>query len=378
VNARWRLGGLALLIVGGLAHAVGFAIEPRRALFSYLAAFAFFVTLSLGSLVLVQIVHAARARWFAPLRRLAEIPAATLPVFLPLALPLVLGAAELYRWAAPLGPLPAEELELFTRKRAWLNVPFFAARTFVWIAACSVVAWLLAGWSLRQDRDADPALQGRMHRLGAGALPAVAFAITFASFDWFMSLEPLFHSTVYGLYVFAGGFTATLALLGFVATRLASPIEAPHRIALGKLLLAMVIFWAYIAFVQLLIVWIANTPREAAFYTRRSTDGWQWVSLALGLAHFALPFLALLSRDLKASRRALAIVAAWLLAAHYADVYWLVLPVYGPPTAHWLDLSALAVIGGACALFAGIRYRDRPLFASGDPFWEHALRYRGT
>lgn len=378
MNARWRLIGLALLVVGAIAHAVGFAFDPRRALFSYLTAFAFFVTTALGCLVLLQVTHAAKARWFAPLRRLTEIGAATLPLFLVLAIPLVLGAHELYRWARPIGDLPAADMELLHHKQAWLNVPFFAVRTAVWLAGAAAVAWLLARWSLLQDRDADPVLQDRMRTLAAGALPPIAFAITFASFDWLMSLEPLFHSTVYGMYVFTGGFVAALALVGLVATRLHAYVETAHRYAVGKLLLAMVIFWAYIGLSQLLIVWIANVPREAAFYQRRITEGWRWVSLALGLGHFGLPFLALLSRDLKRSRTGLALVCAWLLLAHYLDVYWLVMPVYGPPSLHWLDLSALALVGGACTLAAAIRYRGRPLFASGDPSWEQALRYRGT
>jgi hypothetical protein len=193
-----------------------------------------------------------------------------------------------------------------------------------------------------------------------------------------MSLEPLWLSTVYGIYVFSSGFVAALAVLGIAAAPERPEIRTPHRYALGKLLLSMVIFWAYAAFVQLLVIWIANVPYEVAFYLRRIEGGWLVVAVAIGVAHFALPFLALLSREWKRRPRALAAICAWLLAAHYLHLYWLVMPVYGPLAPHWLDLAALAVNAGAVGLFAALRYRDRPLFAAGDPSFAQALGYRGT
>ncbi len=379
MNARWRTGSLVLLLAGGAALGAGFLIDPRRALFAHLTAWSFVVTTLVGLLVLLMITHAAQAVWFTALRRLAEIGAFALPALILLALPIVLGAAELDPWAGSLDAFTAEERELLHHKRVWLSLPFFGARTLVWLGAWSIFAWLLASWSLRQDREPHThELHARMRRLSAGALPVMAFTITFASFDWMMSLEPLWLSTVYGIYVFSSGFVAALALLGVAAARPFPQVTAQHRYALGKLLFAMVIFWAYIAFVQLLVVWIANVPHEVAFYRRRIADGWLAVAIALGLAHFALPFLALLSRDRKRNRRALAAICAWLLAAHYLHLYWLILPVYGPPAPHWLDLAALAANAGAVGLVGALRYRDRPLFAVGDPSYEQSLGYRGT
>lgn len=376
-----------LLIVGATGSVIGALLDLRRFLFSWLVAFGWLSSLLVGLLILVASAHASRARWFTAVRRLAEVPMAAMPVLIPLAIPICLGAGTLYLWAGSLEGLPHEARGLIEHKAAWLNVPFFIIRTAFYLLLWSFFALRLSSLSLAQAAsDADPeALLARMRRLSAGSLPALALTLTFASFDWLMSLEPTWLSTVYGIYFFAGGIVAALAVLVLIASGLRNAglvgeeIAASHLHAAGKLLLAMVIFWAYIAFVQLLIIWIADEPKEVPFFLRRSTHGWAWVSALLGIVHFGIPFLLLLSRDLKRNFRSLSFISAWLLFAHWLDLYWLVIPVASEvPTLHLADLGTMLVIIGGAGLVASLRFRDKPLLATADPSFADALRYRGS
>ena len=381
------------LLVSAIAAAAGwpgllagFVLDPRRTLFAYLAAFGFYFSTAVGALVLVMTARALRARWFVVLRRLAEAPAATLPLFPLLAVPLLAGAGTLYPWAGPLDAFPAEERHLLAAKAAWLSVPFFAGRCFVYLLVVAALGALLGRGSLAQDHAGSPeaaaAVGRRLQALSAGGLPVVALALTFASFDLFMSLEPTWLSTVYGVYVFAGGFLAALALVAVLAAllrrRLPDEVAASHRHALGKLLLSFVIFWAYIAFVQLLIVWIADVPREIGFYLRRTHGTWAAVTWALALGQFAVPFALLLSRDRKRRPVYLAAVSVLVLLAHRLDFEWLVLPVhdragYAP---HPADLAALAAQGGLLVLGALFAFRGRAPLAVADPDLARSLEYR--
>ena len=370
-----------LLAAGLVATVAGALLDPRRLWFSWLAAFAFAVSTAAGALVLVAIAHAVRARWFAAVRRLAEIPMAALPIFLVLLVPILVGVGALYPWVHPDPSLPATELAAIEHRRGWLNPAFFAVRSVVWVGLWSIFAVVLGRWSLRQDASLDAALQGKLFRASAAALPLLALSITFASFDWLMSLQPGWLSTVFGIYWFSGGFAGALGLLAILLPLVGGEQRLEnHRIAVGKLLLSMVIFWAYIAFMQLLLIWIADLPHEIDFFRRRSEGAWAPVTTVLALVHFVVPFLLLLSRALKKSARSLAVIGGIVLVGHWIDSWWLVLPVLDAegPVLHLLDFGALATVAGAAGLFATWRLGDAQLFASGDPFFAHALRYRGS
>ncbi len=206
--------------------------------------------------------------------------------------------------------------------------------------------------------------------------------MTFASFDWIMSLAPGWYSTIFGLYVLAGGLGGALALLlvfGHAAGRgeLAGSLTAAHTHALGRLLFALVAFWAYCAFFQALLIAIANKPEEVTFFVGRLRGPWPATALILAVGHFALPFLALLPREIKRRPRAMAAAGAWLLLMHLVDVYWLVMPEVSPDALpHWLDLGALAAVLGSAVAFAAWRQRGVSLLARGDPFLAAGLTYR--
>lgn len=378
---RW---GALLGIVGLLLCLLGAFVAPRQAAHSYLAAYVAWLTLALGALLMVMIAHAIGTSWFVPMRRIAESVAATLPLFALLFIPILIALPELYPWARPLDTLAEPLREAVEGKHGYFGLGFFIGRAVLYFVIWIVTSSLLHAWSVRRDsRPADAALEHRQRVLAAVALPPVGFALTFAAFDWVMSLAPEWVSTMFGVYLFIGGMVSALALLSVLllgldrAGVLGDAVTVSHYHALGKLLLTFVIFWGYIAYAQYFIIWIADIPAEAGWYAPRVRGSWGGIALVLVLGHFALPFLLLLSWQLKRRPRALAAVGAWLVLMHCFDAYWLVLPALYPAgvSVSWLDFAAFIGVGALAFAFGTWRYLAHAPAPVGDPRWQAAREF---
>lgn len=374
---------VVVALLGWLGLGIGLARDPERAWLAYLAAHVYASTLAVGSLFLVMIGHATGARWFVVVRRIAEDASIAIVALAVLFVPVLLALRELYPWVPPLERLPEAARVLVQRKGAYLNVPFFVARAVFYLLAWSTLAIVLRRWSLAQDEDGRAADAGHVGAISGGGLMLTGFTFTFAMFDWVMSLAPAWQSTMFGVYLFAGAMVGALALLAVVTRTLEArgamrvAIAGSHYHAIGRLLLTFVVFWAYIAYSQGLLIWIADLPHEVGFYAVRSTGGWGMVLTLLALGHFALPFLLLLSRRLKRSGRVLAIVGGWLLLMHYLDVFWIVVPALEPATLlHWLDVPALLAVLSTSALFVVWLSSRRAPVPIADPRLARALEYR--
>lgn len=383
-RGAFLLVSLGLGVIGMALLVVGYLVEPRHALFSYLTAYSYVLSLALGSLVLLFIGHVTGARWFVVMRRAPEAVVAVFPLLAVLALPLLLTLPELYPWVKPIAALPPHEVKLILEKDAYLNVPFFWVRTALCFALWIVTAELLRAWSRRQDTSADGALSWRQRALSAGALPPFAFALTFWTFDWLMSLTPTWYSNALGFYFFTGCFVGGIALLVVIGERarflltLARDAEASLFHTAGKLLLVSCVLWAYIAFSQFFLMWIADIPEEVHWYLPRTRGEWGVFAIVVAVVHFALPFFALLSKPLKRRPRPLAFVAAWLLVAHFLDLYWVVFPTLHPAglTFDWTTPAALLGIGGLCAAFAALRAGRLDVVPRRDPLLRAGMEYR--
>ncbi|MFL5354236.1 hypothetical protein [Archangium sp.] len=376
--AAAAVGGVGLAVTG-----VGFVVDTKRALFSYLFAFAYWAGMAVASLVLLGIWHASKARWPVVLRRMLETMAASLPLFAVLFIPILAGVGQLYLWMEPHPPLVEKDLAKLDHKRPFLNLPFWVVRSAVYFAVWICVGELLLRWSRRQDESGELKLTKWQWWLGAGALPVVALAMSFASLDWLMSLEPLFVSTVYGLYWFSGAFVGALAMLTLATTLARGPnlygelVNDSHRASLGKFLFAFSVFWAYMAYSQFFLIWIADLPHEIPWYVLRARGPWEPVALFIVNARFVFPFLVLLSRPFKQHRRTLTAMAVWLLLAHGVDTWWLVVPVVSPDAVrvHWADVTAFLGVGGAAVAFTLWRLRGHATVPVGDPYLHESLGY---
>jgi hypothetical protein len=345
--------------------------------------FLFFLSLALGALFFVLIQYAAQGGWGIVLRRIGETTFATLPVMAALFLPVYLGLHDLYSWTLPGA---AEQDALLRWKAPYLNVPFFLIRAALYFGSWSFIAILYYRGSRGQDVTGDPGVSARLRRLAGPAIIVLALTQTFASIDWIMSLTPHWYSTIFGVYFFAGSFVGFIALLSVVvvamrrAGLLDTVISAEHLHDIGKLLFAFTAFWAYIAFSQFFLMWYANLPEETIWYKARMEGSWMQVSLLLMAGHFVAPFFYLIGRTVKRKGATLAVGGAWLLAMHFVDLYWQVMPTLHPeglrPSA--LDVAALVAIGGCFVAAASWLMRRQALVPLRDPRLAESLAFENV
>ena len=370
--------------VGLVTTAIGFALNTRATLLSYLIALTYCLGMAIGALFLLAIFHASNAKWPVVVRRMLEKISLTTIIFVPLFLPVAAGLRHLFSWAGNADELDAKTRALIEHRSAYLNVPFFLFRAAIYFAIWVVVARMLQVWSERQDGNGDLALTIKQRRLGAASLPFLALSLTFASFDWLMSLDVTWYSTIFGVYTWAGSFVGAIALLIAITVYARAPnlynslVSPEHYQNLGNLLFAFIIFWAYIAFSQFFLVWIANLPEEVHWFIARTSGQWRVVAVALAIGHFAVPFFALLPAKVKRNPRALGRVAVWVLVFHYLDVHWTVAPSLQPHSAlpRWTDLTALLLIGGLTIAFTARILRGSYTIPIRDPYLLPSLRFR--
>ncbi|HEV8336639.1 MAG TPA: hypothetical protein VGR67_09500 [Candidatus Polarisedimenticolia bacterium] len=365
------VAGFVALLAGGL-------LDPPQFYRSYLIGYSLWLGIALGCLGILMLQHLSGGAWGVVLRRLLEAAAMTLPFLFVLFTPLLSGLRRLYPWADE--KLVAAD-PILRHKSAYLNPVGFTLRAVVYFAIWSALAIVLNRWSDRQDRTGDPLLVDRLAKLSGAGIALYVLAMTFASVDWMMSLEPHWFSTLYGLLVVMGQALSALAFAILVLASLAARPPLRGRIGprhfhdLGKLLLAFVMVWTYFAFSQFLIIWAGNLPEEIPWYLKRLTGGWQWFGLALAVFQFAFPFVLLLSMRLKRNPRRLAQVAGLLLLTRLLDVAWTIAPAFHPGrlAIHWMDLAAPVAVGGIwLALF--LRFLERkPLLPLGDPFLKESI-----
>lgn len=317
---------------------------------SYLFAFIFWVSLSLGCLALVLMHGMFRAAWGRTVLRLIEAGAATLPLMALLFVPIALsGAPALYPWARP--EVVAHD-PILQHRALFMNMPFFMARAAAYFLFWCGATLALVRSSRAQDKSRNRAEETKRTTIAAPSMVLFVLTVTFAFTDWVMSTDAKWISTIYGVWFAAGQVLSATALVTIIATRRSN--SAPFREFmtaqvtrdLGNLLLAFTMFWTYITLSQFLIIWSGNMPEEITYYITRSSHGWNYLGIAIIVGGFFVPFLLLLSNRTKRTPAILGTVATLILAVRVADVFWIVIPAVRP--------GALAVTGGDIAAFAGI------------------------
>ncbi len=363
--------GAAALVLAGLLAAL---LEDGGARFyrSYLVGYAYFLSLALGALFFVLVSHLTRAGWSVALRRIAEVFAWTLIPLAALAVVILLGMHDLYEWTH--AEVVAAD-PILQGKSAYLNTKFFIGRlVFYFVVWIAMVRYFLRR-STDQDESGRPRITQRMEVRAAPGIIAFALTVTFAAFDLLMSLYPHWYSTIWGVYYFSGSTVGFFSLLAIALTTLQRQgllrraVTTEHYHDVGKLLMAFVVFWAYIAFSQYMLIWYGNIPEETEWYLERQTGDWLYVSLALLFGHFVIPFLFLVSRYPKRRRNTLMVAAVWMLVMHWLDMFWLVMPEtsHGHFRPGVFDLTCFVGIGGIFLGSAVAMLARYPLIPVKDP-----------
>jgi hypothetical protein len=424
------IGGLGLALAGW-----GFTVDRTRFAFAYL--FAFFVALSvpLGSMFFVLVLHVTKAGWGITVRRTAELFMRPMHIFAILAIPLVLCVPQLFPWAgakaehhpeaaqhseatpeSPLEeyrgfsetepsayrdlPLPnakrmehAEERaesEIVEHKRFYFGGQrhyFFFGRLIFYLVAWYWVAGRLFQWSTDQDKT--KALENTSAAQSFAPLGLIIFGLTttFFAFDWLLSLDPTWYSTMFGVQVFAQCALVQIASLIVVTLMmrksglLGTALNVEHYHDLGKLLFGWVVFWSYVTFAQFFLTWYSNIPDELAWYHKRWHDSggtWKNMSILIIFMHCIVPFWFLMSRNIKRRLPSLATGAVCMVVMHVVEVYWIVMPNYGAFEPKLVDLGCLLGLVGfyLAAVLRGME--DYSLVAVGDPRLVRALEFENA
>lgn len=373
--------GLAALGLAGTFATVG--TNREHIMFAWLFAFMTALSIPLGCLAFVMIQHVVRAGWSAVVRRVAENTAMVLPLFALAFIPVVIGMHDIFPWTHE--PLD----HVLNKKAPYLNQTFFLVRAGGYFLVWTLLAWALHSRSVALDRGRDARIVRSLWKISTLGIPLYALSQSFAAFDWLMSLQPHWYSTMFGVYYFAGSMLGAYAFMTLILMRLQASglikeaVTVEHYHDMGKFIFGHTVFWAYIAFSQFMLIWYGGMPEETEFFIHRLHHGWEGISYAMPITHFFLPFFFLLSRHIKRSKTALAAGAVYTLIVHAIDIWWLVMPnvgAHGGSPEHmgqlvWIDIAALIGAFGILLGGLGIFMNRSKLLAAGDPRLQESLAH---
>lgn len=385
-ESRWSTGRNVLMfaaLASIILCVVGYINDPARFFRSYMVAFAFTSVIGLASFFFVMVQFLTGSAWSVTLRRIMENIMFTLPFGLILFIPVAFGLKDIYSWTNPAVVAASEALKA---KSGYLTQQFFIMRSVVMFVVWSIWIFAIYRQSTKQDTEKSKQQMYVASRWSAPGLFLVVVVGSLAAFDWLMSIEPAWYSTIFGLYVLAGGALSffsvvTLVALGFrKAGILRHSITMEHYHDLGKWLFAMTAFYTYIAFSQYLLIWYANIPEETIWYRHRIVGGWFWIAMAMPFIRFIIPFFTLLCRPAKRSLGVIGFIAVWSLVVEFIDLYWIVMPAYykDGPQIHWLDFATLAATVSICGLVFWSRFKKHKMVPVGDLRFEQSLHFENA
>ena len=380
ISGLQRLG-MGAGLVGVVLTIVGFMMTDLARFYqAYLVAYTFWMGLVLGSMALLMVQHLSGGAWGVVIRRPLEAAVRTMPIMALLYVPIWFGMHDLYHWTHADAVASDTVLQ---QKQPYLNETFFLIRQLLYFSIWTAISWALTRWSAEQDRTGDPGLVRKFSILSGAGLVIYSLTVTFAMVDWTMSVNPHWYSTMWGpMYMVGQGLSAmSFAIVVLIMLSQVAPLDrvitSAHLHDLGKLLFAFLMLWAYLTFSQFLIIWSANLTEEIPHYLIRWDNGYQWVSVFMIVAHFALPYVLLLSRDIKRDWKRLRMVATWVLVARIVEYYWHVAPEFHTDglSVGLLDFAVPIAIGGIfLALYAG-NLKARSLLPVNDPGLAKALAH---
>jgi hypothetical protein len=380
--------GIGLLAVGAILLGVSFTGGAGNFWGGYIMGFMYFMGIGVTMMFFSTLTYLVNAGWAVAIRRVAEIMSFFVYLVPILALPIIINVAmggSVYEWVNS-----TDEHLHHGFKGFYLNKFFFVGRIILYCLCWIFMHRFIIGNSLKQDTSTDIQPTQRNWKYAAPFIILYALTITFMAFDVVMSLEPHWFSTIFGIYSFAGHFVSSVSMMLILVNILDKGgyikglISREHYHDLGKLMFAFTVFWTYIAFSQYFIIWYANIPEETFFYAKRLQGGWEvfgWSSLFI---HFFAPFLFLLRQDVKRNTKLTPIAAGLILFAHFIDLSWVILPVFGGhhgEESHFSTLLLVGGIGGVLAfgglffLYGSMNFKKYPAVAYNDPYLHESLEY---
>ena len=359
-------------IVGLIASGVGYFLNAEQFFFSYLTSFTYFTSFALAALILLMIHHITQSSWGVVIRRIPEAFSSNIWIWAIFIIPVLLGMHSLYHWTHTEDVLADP---ILAGKMPYLNEPFFVIRQVIYFTIWGFLGYRLHKVSVEMDKTGDWGLTQLLKKYSAPGILIFALTVAFASFDWLMSLDPHWFSTMFGVYFFAMSIQALFPLMILMIFWmqkngiLENTISKSHIYDMGAWFFGFTIFYAYIAFSQLLLIYYANIPEETLWFYHRLEGSWAFVSYSLLFGRFILPFILLLNRDSKHSKKMLIFVSVLVLFMHFLELYWIAMPILYHHGVHvsWMDITTLFGLGG---IFFGLffqRFKKHNMVPINDP-----------
>lgn len=387
---RWQSLAIPFMVAGAITVIVSWLLQymfsPANSFkifcHSYLANFMFILSFAIGGMFHVLVSFLTRAGWNASVRRVPEILSSLIPwlalLFIPILLTLMNSGTALYDWNGK------NLTGLIAEKTDYLNAGFFTVRAVIYFLIWTTIVIWYFRLSLAQDTSKDVESTKVRQKWSGPCIMLFALSVSFAAWDWIMSIDGDWYSTIYGVYYFAASmfgmfaFTILTYLLLQRGGKVPKTVNIEHFHDLAKFLFGFVMFWSYIAFSQLILYWYGNIPEETVWFRDRWENGWYMYSYMLIAVHFAIPFLGLLSLHVRRNRFGLMFWSIWALAAHWIDMTFLVMPNTGAGLVPGMMIGHLVCGIGMFAIFVGmflLRASSVPLTTQGDPRLPEALSY---
>jgi hypothetical protein len=371
--------GWVLVLLGVLLVVVSYLFNPLRASFNNIVALMFMTGISVGALILVALEHLSGAVWSTPMRRVSEFLSASIPFVALLGIPLLFNLHGLFHWTHT--DIVKSDAVL-QGKAPYLNTSFFIIRYIGIFVVLFLFYFIFTRNSRKQDITKDQNLTKRNVKISAGFMPVVAICVSFLAIDWMMSLEPHWYSTIFGIYfitatLLAGLAATTYAVVGLNEKGYLHPSIGPdHYYSFGALLFGITNFWAYIAFSQFMLIWYANIPEETVWFMMRWTGGWKYVTIAMIIIRFAIPYFGLLTASSKTDPKRLKLVSVIILIAHLFDMYWLIMPTYSDSAIFsFYEIAFPVLVIGTLILVFSYQAKKHNMIPVGDPKLQRGLDF---
>jgi hypothetical protein len=359
-------------VVGLIASGVGYFLNSEQFFYSYLTSFTFFTSIALGALILVMVHHVTKSSWGIVLRRIPESFLANIGIWSIFMIPVLLGMSSLYQWTN------AEYVAndpIMLGKVPYLNEPFFVIRQFIYFGVWGFLGYKLHKVSVQMDETNDWGLVNLLRKFSAPGILIFALTIAFASFDWLMSLDAHWFSTMFGVYFFAMSFQVLFPVIILTVFwlhkkgMLKNTIGQAHIYDLGAWLFGFTVFYAYIAFSQFLLIYYANIPEATLWFYHRLEGSWAIVTYMILFGRFVIPFILLLNREPKHNKKILTFVSVLIIVMHFIELHWIVMPIlsHSGVSLSWLDFATLIGLGG---IFMGLffsKFRQHNIVPVNDP-----------
>lgn len=376
--------GLILILVSVL---IGY--KHQEFYFSYLTSYFFWLSIALGGIFFTLVHYAFSAVWSVSIRRIMENTIIVIPIMTILFIPILIGMESLFSWmpSNPKWSIPGsfEADHLIQHKLSFLNQEFFLVRAALYFLLWNFIVIYIYKKSIKNDTIANNSDLDKLRLFSMSPIGVLFFlSLTFAGFDWQMSLDPHWYSTMFGVYTFAGSFLAFLAFLTFTIIHLQSKgllkniVTSEHYHDLGKYLFAFTVFYCYIAGAQFYFIWYSNIPEETIWYLHRWVGSWKIISVLLIVGKFFIPFFSLIFRASKRNLGLLKYMSLWIIFMHYIDINFIIMPTYHHHDFHFGIYDLLVLSGIGLVFIASFRHRlsQNPLIPVNDPELINSINHR--